>query len=152
MRKGVFFLGGGGWCFFFLLFFFVWKKAPKGYFLAVLEFFILFWFPQRLVFKILLLFLFCFSLLSFAHQPLCRKPYFLISSVLPFPLLMSACQLAFIFGCLCFCSFLILFSCFVFQFLCFMLAFFGMCFCYCFVLCCFLFWFQIVKHIVSLQF
>ena len=49
---------------FLCLFFFVEKKNLKGYFPAILEFFLL-CSPKRPVFKILLFFLSCFSLFSF---------------------------------------------------------------------------------------
>ena len=85
------------------------KKAPKGYFPAILEVFCLFCSPKRPVFKILLFFLFCFfsgfpfvfpfktPFYPFAFwpsAPFWKTLIFLVSLsflFLPFPFLMFAC-------------------------------------------------------------
>ena len=85
------------------------KKAPKGYFPAILEVFCLFCSPKRPVFKILPFFLFCFfsgfpfvfpfknsilSLCFLAISPFLETLIFLVSLsflFLPFPFLMFAC-------------------------------------------------------------
>ena len=91
-------------CFFLFVFAcLVWKKPPKGYFLAVSEFFLLFVPPKGLslissysvlfpCFPFVFPFKIPYFSLLFVHQPLLENVFSVFClSLLPFPLLMFAC-------------------------------------------------------------